>query len=561
MLGVHAAAVTLALVAAVVVTAEQPQVLEKKTEQVLFVQQKPAPGATAAAAAGSEALPFASIHEARDHIRVLRRRALRLARFRVAIGPGVYPPLHLEPEDSGSADAPVIYEGRQGASLSAGVHVPPSAFKKWDGHPNVVQADLSSLGLTYGEMGAGGDNGGTCTQFTKARLFFENRTQILARWPNVQSFDPSTYQWQKIGVGGADGFTINDTATVARASKWAAEAAPWVHIYGQYDWSDIWAPVNISVGSDHATITGTGAIKVGQAKFYAANLLSELDAPHEYWIDEAKHTLYFYPPVPLEQWTEGVFISQNMTAANVTADHITLRNIGIRHSRGTGVVGMNVTGLRVENCDISGHGQHGVAIVGNKSGVDSSRVYSVGCSGVRVSGGVARTLTAGKSFVTANNISDFALHKRTYNPGVFWNGIGNNYSYNTVTNSPHNCFLGGGNEGVPWGQAPKSGDGSDCLFEGNTLDTCVTECGDCGAFCEPCTCLLCPRQYESVIDASGLRTDTCGQQQMAYVNRGNKLTHATFKNIGSNAVCKVLTALLPMFSCRQDLNVIMSSRS
>ena len=106
-----------------------------------------------------------------------------------------------------------------------------------------------------------------------------------------------------------------------------------------------------------------------------------------------------------------------------------------------------------------------------------------------------------------------------------------------------------------------AGDGSDCLFEGNTLDTCVYECGDCGAFCEPCTCLLCPRPYESVIDASGLRTDTCGQQQMAYVNRGNKLTHATFKNIRSNAVCKVLTALLPMFSCRQDLNFIMSSRS
>ena len=45
-----------------------------------------------------------------------------------------------------------------------------------------------------------------------------------------------------------------------------------------------------------------------------------------------------------------------------------------------------------------------------------------------------------------------------------------------------------------------------------------------------------PVRYESVIDASGLRTDTCGQQQMAYVNRGNKLTHATFLNIGSNAV-------------------------
>lgn len=194
--------------------------------------------------------------------------------------------------------------------------------------------------------------------------------------------------------------------------------------------------------------------------------------------------LYFSPPIPLVQWTEGVYLTQHLAAVNVTADHVTLRNLAIRHSRGNGVVAMNVTGLRVESCDISGHGQHGVVIVGDQSGVDSSRVYSVGCSGVRVSGGVARTLTPGKSYATRNIITDFALHKRTYNPGVFWNGIGNNYSHNIVSNSPHNCFLGGGNQGVPWGQSVRSGDGSDCLFDGNTLDTCAYECGDCGAFCE-----------------------------------------------------------------------------
>ena len=76
----------------------------------------------------------------------------------------------------------------------------------------------------------------------------------------------------------------------------------------------------------------------------------------------------------------------------------------------------NVTGVRVENCEISGHGyvpdsstlqtlvnkcliivklilrswnrQHGVVMHGTESGIDSSRVYSVGCSGVRVSGTV-----------------------------------------------------------------------------------------------------------------------------------------------------------------------------
>jgi hypothetical protein len=73
-----------------------------------------------------------------------------------------------------------------------------------------------------------------------------------------------------------------------------------------------------------------------------------------------------------------------------------------------------------------------------------------------------------------------ALHKRTYNPGIWWNGVGNNYSYNNVTNFPHNCFLGGGNAGTPWGAGwagIASGDGSECLFEANVVDTCAYECG------------------------------------------------------------------------------------
>jgi hypothetical protein len=81
--------------------------------------------------------------------------------------------------------------------------------------------------------------------------------------------------------------------------------------------------------------------------------------------------------------------------------------------------------------------------------------------------------------------------------------------YNTVKNGPHNCMLGGGNEGWPWGQGPETGYGSQCLFEGNTLDTCVYECGDCGAF------------Y------------SCGQQGSAWINRGNILRNGVFKNIGS----------------------------
>jgi hypothetical protein len=41
--------------------------------------------------------------------------------------------------------------------------------------------------------------------------------------------------------------------------------------------------------------------------------------------------------------------------------HITLRGLGIHHSRGNGLLADNVTNVHIENCEISGHGQHGVS--------------------------------------------------------------------------------------------------------------------------------------------------------------------------------------------------------
>ncbi len=96
---------------------------------------------------------------------------------------------------------------------------------------------------------------------------------------------------------------------------------------------------------------------------------------------------------------------------------------------------------------------------------------------------------------------------------MYWNGVGNNYSHNKVSNSPHVCFLGGGNEGQPFGgDNVESGAGSQCVFDSNVLDSCVYECADCGAF------------YTSGVDG------------MAWVNRGNVLTNNTFTNIGSIGV-------------------------
>jgi hypothetical protein len=469
------------------------------------------------AADGSVERPFRSIHAARDHLRLLRRQQ-PLGAVRVQIAPGRYPPLELTAEDSGASLAtPITYEGEcvDGSSLiSAGVAVPASAFRPWPGHRGVLMADLSSFAIERGELGAGGSCYGNCTMFRHNGVVFGSRSMVLARYPNIAmnttTFElPTVYSWIPINHGHNATLLLStqNDSDAARVAGWAKEAAPWVHIYASFDWDDTWHPVTIQTnrtrGGDGIEVqvsllpawtanstASTNPIKPSlQSRFYGANLLSELDSPGEYMI--VNDTLYFYPPIPLEQWDAAagheVVITSNLTAVHASADHVVLKNLAIRHARGNGVLALNVTNVRVEGCSISGHGQHGVVIVGSHSGVEQSDIFSVGCSGVRVAGGDARSLTHGHSFARHNTITDFALHKRAYSPGVFWNGVGNDYSFNNVSRSPHNCISGGGNvgqgkRGEPWGDtgadAPSNvvaGWGSECTIEGNRLDTCAME--------------------------------------------------------------------------------------
>eukprot|EP01043_Picozoa_sp_COSAG02_P044454 COSAG02_NODE_3974_length_5968_cov_26.913466_1_plen_98_part_10 len=77
----------------------------RRTDIQLHVQQLQAPdsssvGGTRAPADGSVARPYRTIHEARDHIRQLRRQSPDIGAATVIIGPGVYQPLELKSQDS-----------------------------------------------------------------------------------------------------------------------------------------------------------------------------------------------------------------------------------------------------------------------------------------------------------------------------------------------------------------------------------------------------------------------------------------------------------------------------
>ena len=244
-------------------------------------------------------------------------------------------------------------------------------------------------------------------------------------------------------------------------------------------------------------------------------------------------------PLPLTPPPQGLTIS-HCKAVGVEAGN-TLEQPGGGPAQGPGLV----HNVHVDGCTISGIGGTGIDIRGVGSGVKNSVIHDIGCRGAVVHGGnatqvrmlnccsyfcsccwpcccscccccccccllpptVARAdivhggnatqLLAGNMFATNNSIKDFAQYKRTYMSGIHWAGVNNTYSHNTITDAPHNCMLGGGNEG----------DGVDCVFEFMRFERCGYESADTGAF------------Y------------TCGQQASAFVNRGNILRHSTWNDI------------------------------
>eukprot|EP00037_Helgoeca_nana_P004943 m.48610 g.48610 ORF g.48610 m.48610 type:complete len:263 (+) comp15924_c0_seq1:128-916(+) len=160
------------------------------------------------------------------------------------------------------------------------------------------------------------------------------------------------------------------------------------------------------------------------------------------------------------------------------------QNIVVMHARGKGVMAVGVKQAKIFNMNSSLHGQQGIYMTSAlDSEISGVSVTNTGCAAIRAHGGDANTLTPGNLIVNNNHVSQFALWKRTYQAGIHWNGVANTYSNNVVTDGPHNCFLGGGNEA----DANISLAAVDNVFDGNTLDRCSYEAADTGAFCSSAT--------------------------------------------------------------------------
>ena len=491
---------------------------------------------------GSPAAPFATVRRARDEVRA---RQPLTADVTVSVTGSCTPRgadglvdfsqtlLSLDPAlDSGNANAVITYAGQEGASLLGGASVPPIAWRSPSpDRPNVFTVDLSESALNVSRYGFGdlaGGGLGTCAH-TAMELVWNGTVQTLARYPNIMP--NGTWEWMNIAQvrGPLEGFTLNGT-NGERALSWTNESNAWFHGYWSFDWADSWVAVqnitreangaaHVAVRADTPPVYGF----VATARLFAANILAELDAPGEYYIDVNASVLYFMPPggdptaapsyltvsryivatsnvadrhgsgdAPLltaGDIASGAHVKETSAAGAVgVLSYVSISGLAVRYARDTGIALQGASNVSIIGVQTTAHGHSGITLTGTSNLVSRVFVSETGCTAATVYGGDEAALVSGANKVADSNFTRFARIIRTYNPGIAFGGVGNSYERNIVSNAPHTGMLGGG---------------VSLTFTKNTFDTLCYESTDAGAW------------YAG----------------RSWTRRGNKLLNNTFRNV------------------------------
>ena len=288
--------------------------------------------------------PFATLERSRDEIRRLKQRR-RFAGATVHLRGGRYEldqTFTLAAEDSGTPEAPIMYRAfadeevvlSGGRTLSAFDSVEDPAILDRlspEARPHVRQADLAEAGITdFGTVATAGD---------RLELFLGDRAMTLARWPDEDFVRvDSVFAVDPFKVHGIDGDRVGKfTYTEDRPARWVDEPDAWLHGYWFWDWSDQPQKVK-SIDPENRVIEleepyhGYG-YRPGQ-RFYAFNLLCELDRPGEWYLDRDNSRLYVWPPADLESARAVVSILPTLISC-ADASYLTFRGLRLEATRGT----------------------------------------------------------------------------------------------------------------------------------------------------------------------------------------------------------------------------------
>ena len=311
----------------------------------------------------------------------------------------------------------------------------------------VLQADLRACGVS---------DLGTATERTdRIDLYCDGVRQTLARWPDSgftqagravgQTTLPDT--WIHV-PGTAEGRLeyLDD-----RMERWARESDPRLFGYWYWDWADKYHRL-AAVDSRRREFTLDEPWSHygyrDSCRFYGLNLLCELDAPGEYYIDRDKGMIYWIAPEGGSK--DGTVVSVFDGSAMIVAKDCKGLCISGLSFEGGRCGAVQLTGGEdnaVFDCRFARFGDTVLRIEGGHGHwVDGCLLTELGCGGISMTGGDRRTLEPADFKVTNTIVERFSLFKRTYEPAVFFHGVGLLVSHNRFQYSSSSALRLEGNE-------------------------------------------------------------------------------------------------------------------
>ncbi len=445
--------------------------------------------------------PFATFERAQQAVRA----ADRAEGVVVTVLDGTYPrrqSLQFGSADSGEPGHPVVWEAATGArprwSGAATIdgfapvadpvilqRLAPAARR------HVLRVNLPAHGVSdYGTIEQRGSPG--------LEVFFRGRRMTLARYPNsgwlriasVPQTGPKRYY-----DGVAREVRFDDGIPAGRnygririddprAARWTHADDVYAHGYWTFDWSDSYQRIQTIDATGRELTFAEPQHSYGYTRnqrFYFVNILEELDAPGEWYLDRAHGELYFYPPAPLRPGDVTVSVLDQPFVRIDGAHDVQFAGFDFSADRAGGVTITNSQRCVVAGCTFHNLGGLAADISGGtENEIRSCDFYDLALGAIRVSGGDRATLTASHHRIVNNHIHDFEQWVRTGQQAIMIDGVGQYVAHNLIHDAPFEAMALRGNDHVleyneVYGIARETGDagaihtGRDYTWRGNVI--------------------------------------------------------------------------------------------
>ena len=228
-----------------------------------------------------------------------------------------------------------------------------------------------------------------------------------------------------------------------RPTRWAQAKDVWLHGLFKYGWAECHTKVStLNSGTQTMTLATAPGFGIAQGQpYYAENLLEEITAPGEWYVDRAAGKLYLLPPSSLTGKSIVVSMLSTPLVTLSNTSNVTLRDLTLESGRANLLEVDKGTHLRMVGLTLRNGGAAGANLEGTDVGVSYAHVYGMAEGGFILRGGDRPSLTNGNDYVENSHIHDYARWNWMYNGAVNMYGVGNHVSHNKIHDAPHNGVL------------------------------------------------------------------------------------------------------------------------